>query len=199
MLQPNTARQIPTGSDGSVPLPTARQTSQSCALQALAAQNQLNNITLQELAASGDPIHTLRRHKPSAGDATTILKELALLEAANKQKKGSAAKGNLNTQIEADWPDLYVYRIGGSDPTYDSLTLAEFVAGYLSIMEEVTSVCPMNVRLLKHISYLRQLMEDCFLMEWQVVRTAHKQVLALSIGGSCGKIPRWSWTPSALH
>ena len=65
----------------------------------------------------------------------------------------------------------------GAEPTYDSLSLPEFVAGYLSIMEEATVVCPLNVKSLKHISYLHQLMEDCFMANWHMVRAAHKHVL----------------------
>ena len=67
--------------------------------------------------------------------------------------------------------------LGGGEPTYDSLSLAEFVAGYLSIMEEVTPVCTDNALLLNHLIYLRQLMEDCFMSEWHMVRMAHKHVL----------------------
>ena len=70
-----------------------------------------------------------------------------------------------------------MYRLGGNEPTYDTLSLAEFVAGYLSIMEEATTVCPLNSRLLNHIAYLRQLMEDSFLADWHVVRAAHAHVL----------------------
>ena len=130
----------------------------------------------QALARSDDQVRTLRRHKPSANNATAILKELALLEADGKSRKGGVCKNN-NTQVEADWPDLYVYRIQGNEPTYDSLTMQEFVAGYLSIIEEATTVCQLNVATLKHISYLRQLMEDCFLADWHMVRAAHKHVL----------------------
>ena len=90
---------------------------------------------------------------------------------------GQLPSKSCNAQVEADWPDLYVYRLGGAEPTYDSLSMPEFIAGYLSIMEEVTTVCSMNVNLLRHLTYLRQLMEDCFLTEWHLVRTAHKHVL----------------------
>ena len=135
-----------------------------------------DHINPQALARSDDQVKTLRRHRPSANNATAILKELALLEADGKSRKGGANKNN-NTQVEADWPDLYVYRIQGNKPTYDSLTMPEFVAGYLSIIEEATTVCQLNVATLKHISYLRQLMEDCFLADWHMVRAAHKHVL----------------------
>ena len=124
----------------------------SCALQAIAPRAGSDNIDSNIQAMTSETVRTLRRHKPSVTDATSILKELALLEAANRRRKSTQAKGNnTNTQIDADWPDLYVYRLWGSEPTYDSLSLAEFVAGYLSIMEEVTTVCPLNVKLLKHI------------------------------------------------
>ena len=134
-------------------------------------------LTPQELSLAEDPVRTLRRHRPSANHATAILKELALLEAGSKKRKGGHGYKNCNTQVEADWPDLYVYRLGGNEPTYDSLSMAEFVAGYLSIMEEATTVCSINNSLLQHISYLRQLMEDSFMTDWHIVRTAHKHVL----------------------
>ena len=136
--------------------------------------------TPEQLSNAHDPVKSLRRHRPSVNSAAIILKELALLEANNSKKKGGQNcrnANNVNANVEADWPELYVYRLGGTEPTYDSLSLAEFVAGYLSIMEEVTNVCPMNVNLLRHITYLRHLMEDCFLTEWHVVRTAHRHVL----------------------
>ena len=142
--------------------------------------NHGQHISTCELQEAADRVRTLRRHKSSASRATTILRELALLESGGVKKSGGQAGDkncNNNNQVEADWPDLYVYWLGGAEPTYDSLSLPEFIAGYLSIMEEVTAVCPMNVRLLRHISYLRQLMEDCFLTEWHLVCTAHKHML----------------------
>ena len=152
-----------------------------CALEALGPMQPdmlKQDVTPQSLATEEDPVHTLRRHRPPANQATAILKELALMEAGSKKRKGEMAPHkSSNTQIEADWPDLYIYRLGGNELIYGSLTLAEFVAGYLSIVEEVTAVYPINDRLLKHISYLRQLMEDCFLANWHAVRTAHKHVL----------------------
>ena len=134
-------------------------------------------ITPEALQAATDPVRTLRRHRPSVNHATAVLRELALLEAGTKRRQGPSTSGKCNSQSEADWPDLYVYRLGGNEPTYDTLSLAEFVAGYLSIMEESTTVCPINTNLLNHISYLRQLMEDSFLSDWHIVRTAHKHVL----------------------
>ena len=89
---------------------------------------------------------------------------------ANKGKSGS------DRASEVPWPEDYIDRLDGSEPMYESLTLSEFVAGYLSILEDLPSnVDCDNVR--RHVHYLRVLMDDCFETEWTVVRTAHKQVL----------------------
>ena len=138
----------------------------------------MSYITPATLAGSIDPVRTLRRNRTTATDATSILREIALMESGKKRKGGlnSNSKSNMS-QVEADWPDLYVYRLGNPEPTYDSLSLAEFVAGYLSIMEEVTPLLPANTPMIRHLTYLRHLMEDCFLADWEVVKMAPKQVL----------------------
>ena len=103
------------------------------------------NLSQEQLINADIPIRTLRRDRPSANNATSILKELALLEAGGRRKKGGQLPSKCsNAQVEADWPDLYVYRLGGAEPTYDSLSMPEFIAVYLSIMEDVTTVCSMN-------------------------------------------------------
>ena len=143
-----------------------------------ASQPSSSSLSPADLARSSNQVKTLRRHRPTATDAASVLRELALLEAQNNNKKGGHASNKcVVSQIEADWPDLYVYRIGGADPTYDTLSMAEFVAGYLSIMEEVAPINAQNAPFLRHLTYLRQLMEDSFLADWDIVRTAHKQVL----------------------
>ena len=102
---------------------------------------QLNTLSPADLARSSNKVRTLRRHRPTATNATSVLRELALIEAQSNNKKGGHVNSkNVVSQIEADWPDLYVYPIGGADPTYDTLSMAEFVAGYLSIMEEVSPI-----------------------------------------------------------
>ena len=106
--------------------------------------SQPDRLTAQTSTSEGDQVRTLRRHRPSANNAAAILRELALLEADGKKNSGGTQKNN--TQVEADWPDLYVYRMQGGEPTYDSLSLPEFVAGYLSIIEEATSICTLNTQ-----------------------------------------------------
>ena len=171
---PNTRVGLPTAQS------TGTQVSGSAAMEAsepVQSTSTSNTITPAILAQADDPIRTLPRHRPTATDAASILREIALIESGSKRKKGGHINKSQTSQIEADWPDLYVYRVGNTEPTYDSLSLAEFVAGYLSIMEEVTPLLPGNTPLIRHLNYLHHLMEDCFLADWEVVKMAHKQIL----------------------
>ena len=123
--------------------PSGTQTRQATHVQSQVRRDQNERtqpiLTPRELDSSQDPV----RHRPTAFDATAILREIALLETGgNKAKSGGLKAKSQLSQIEADWPDLYVFRIDNPDPTYDSLSLAEFVAGYMSIMEEATPLLP---------------------------------------------------------
>ena len=192
-MQPPDSSQVPTTSDpAQAKLVPTGNTTQALLEACNEGASTSGQITPAQLAQSEDPVRTLRRHRPTATDAAAILREIALIDSGSRRKKGGHNSKHSVSQIEADWPDLYVYRVGNADPTYDSLSLAEFVAGYLSIMEEVTPLLPSNARLLRHLPYLRQLMEDSFLAEWEVVKMAHKQVL-LSI-----EHKRIDWDNTAL-
>ena len=63
------------------------------------------------------------------------------------------------------------------DPSYNSLTPQEFVAGFMSITEESLPVMPETADTLKLIHYLRNMMEDCPSAGWTAVKQAHRQVL----------------------
>ena len=126
-------------------------------------------ITAEQLSEAPRPVKRLRRDSASAAAAKELLKEIGYV----------ASKGNCasDKNIEAPWPEDYIDRLDGSEPTYESLSLSEFIAGYLSIMEESVPFCQQTQPIIRHIHYLRGLMEDCFETDWQTVRTAHKQVL----------------------
>ena len=126
-------------------------------------------ITAEQLSEAPRPVKRLRRDSASAAAAKELLKEIGYV----------ASKGNCasDKNIEASWPEDYIDRLDGSEPTYESLSLSEFIAGYLSIMEESVPICQQTQPIIRHIHYLRGLMEDCFETDWQTVRTAHKQVL----------------------
>ena len=92
-------------------------------------------------------------------------------------KSGFSSKFTKPKNKEAKWPNQYVFRYEDDEPLYDSLEIFEFVSGYLSIMEEVTPMIPQNKKLLAHLDYLRQLMDDVGSMDWESVRAVHRQVL----------------------
>ena len=141
------------------------------------------DMSPQALAEAAEPIKSLRRNNSTANAATIILKEvglagaIALDKAHNKGKGSHKSSSRLGPRV-AKWPNEYMFRMDDEDPSYDSLTETEFVSGYLSIIEEVTPVTPENKRLLVHIEYLRQLMDDCISFEWHQVRAAHRHVLS---------------------
>ena len=133
------------------------------------------DIHPEDLAADDTPIQSLRRHESTSNIAAILLKE-AGLEAVVLDK--TSKKSKHRRRKEAKWPNDYVFRLDQYDaPSFDSLNCTEFVSGYLSIMEEVTPVIPANARLLAHIEYLRQLMDDCASMECSQVRMVHRLVL----------------------
>ena len=93
------------------------------------------------------------------------------------KKSGLVNKYNKIKRKEAKWPYDYIVRMEDDDPQFDTLEVSEFVSGYLSIMEEVVPVTPDNAKLLAHLHYLRQLMDDCVSFDWNDVRSTHRQVL----------------------
>ena len=112
--------------------------------------------------------------------AAILLNDVGLVQAmdldGSSKKRGFSSKIN-KVKRRAKWPNEYMFRLEDEDPQYDTLETCEFVSGYLSIIEEVTPVNEANARLIRHLQYLRQLMDDCASLHWDLVRTAHRQVL----------------------
>ena len=166
------------------PVSQAPTVSKATAVAAPSLQGQpaAMNVTAEDISTADDPIQMLRRDKPSSNVASLILQEVGLTRVIelDKAQKGKASNKSSN-KIKAGaakWPNDYVIRLDSDeDPTYDSLTETEFVSGYISIMAEVTPNIPQNAKLIQHLLYLRQLMDDCASLDWAQVRTAHRLVL----------------------
>ena len=126
-------------------------------------------VSPEHLIVDPHPVKRLRRDRASADKAKELLEEIGYVAVKGKSSSTEAD--------DAPWPEDYIDRLDGTEPTYESLSLCEFVAGYLSIMEEGLPPGAGNDGFRRHLNYLRGLMEDCFETEWTVVRTAHKQVL----------------------
>ena len=139
-------------------------------------------LTPGDISNSDDPIKLFRRDKPTSDVASIILREVGLEKAIelDKAHKGKANSKSSNKYKLNDtlWPNDYVIRLDSDeDPSYDTLTETEFVSGYISIITEVTPNIPQNAKLIQHLLYLRQLMDDCASLDWEQVRTAHRLVL----------------------
>ena len=154
-----------TASNASAAAPVTNAPSQP----STSGMSQPRRVSPEQLSEDPRPVKRLRRDRASSDTAKELLREIGYVATKGKSSSDRAS--------EVPWPEDYIDRLEGSEPTYESLTLSEFVAGYLSILEEdlPSNVDCANVR--RHVHYLRGLMEDCFETEWTVVRTAHKQVL----------------------
>ena len=150
---------------------------------ALTLEGQPPVVTLQpnDLANDPTPIKTFRRDDSMGDAAAIILNGAGLAKMIDLDtvgtKSGFSSKFSKPKNKEAKWPNQYVFRYEDDEPLYDSLEIFEFVSGYFSIMEEVTPVIPQNKKLLAHLDYLRQLMDDVGSMDWESVRAVHRQVL----------------------
>ena len=136
-------------------------------------------LTPDELSKSTDPIKRLRRYDSTSDVAAIIFNGMGIAKAI---EMGKSTKGKTSSSMRrklhlAKWPHDYVFCYEDEEPSYDSLSISEFVSRYLSIMEEVTPRTPENAKLLKHLDYLRQQMDDCASFEWHQVKAAHRQVL----------------------
>ena len=152
----------------------------STSTQTTTATSSETAVTPEQLQQSDEPVKSLRRDTSTSSLARGILQEIGFIATGERDRK-RRRRGQNGKHREApegaDWPEDYVYRLDGSEPLYDTLTLPEFAAAMLSIMEEMTPVLPANAKVIRLFHYYRGLMEDCFEVDWSVARTAHKQVL----------------------
>ena len=96
-----------------------------------------------------------------------------------KEKKGKrSGRGKTSDDVvvrEVDWPHFYVYRGHSRKPaTYENLSIAEFVFGYVSIVLDGQESAATQATMLSH---LRELMHDAMDFPWHNVRNFHGVVL----------------------
>ena len=87
------------------------------------------SVSPAELQADNQPVKRLRKDQKTSTAADQFLKDIGYI----------SSQGNSTSDISpADglWPEDYVDRLTGNEPTFDSLKLSEFISGYISIMEE---------------------------------------------------------------
>ena len=128
------------------------------------------SVSPADLQAESQPVRRLRKDPKSSTAADQFLKGIGYLSSQGNNNSDSSPADGL-------WPEDYVDRLTGNEPTFDSLKLSEFISGYISIMEETLPRGVDLADLRRHFSYLRNLMMDCSKVDWVTARTAHKQVL----------------------
>ena len=90
-------------------------------------------------------------------------------ESAKKKGKKSGVSRTVEDQVlrEIDWPHLYVYRGQDRKPaTYNDLTLAEFIFGYISMIDNPRNILDKELML----QTLRNMMLDTTQYGWVQVR-----------------------------
>jgi hypothetical protein len=93
-----------------------------------------------------------------------------------KPTKGKKS-GKLRTiahrvKYELDWPHFYVYR-HDAPAAYDTLTIAEFTFGYMSMVDNAPNADKEHMR-----RHFKDLMEDAMTHKWETVRAYHSVVLS---------------------
>ena len=132
--------------------------------------NPSRSVSPADLQAESQPVRRLRKDPKLSTAADQFLKDIGYLSSQGNSNSESSPANGL-------WPEDYVDRLTGNEPTFDSLKLSEFISGYVSIMEETLPRGVDLAALRRHFSYLRSLMVDCSEVDWVTARTAHKQVL----------------------
>ena len=75
------------------------------------------------------------------------------------------------------WPCDTVYRANGKRATFDSMSMPEFVHGYLQIIAASLPLSDDTAPAYDHIAYLCHLMADAQHTEWSLVKNSHRQIL----------------------
>ena len=87
------------------------------------------SISPAELQADNQPVKRLRKDQKTSTAADQLIKDIGYIPSQGNSSSDSSPADGL-------WPEDYVDRLTGNDPTFDSLKLTELISGYISIMEE---------------------------------------------------------------
>ena len=101
-------------------------------------------------------------------------------------KSGKLRTAESRIKYDVAWPHFYVHRADNSAAQYDTLSVCEFVHGYLSLIAE----SPMAEQPVLQ-AHLRELMEDSITYKWPVIRGYHAIILNMIETG------RLTWSDTA--
>ena len=97
-----------------------------------------------------------------------------------KMKSGYHMTINDQVHVQAQWPQLNIYRAANSIATCGCLSVKEFCTGYLTYIEDSLKGSKPKIDVaLEYLSYLHELLDEVPLLGWEVVRDAHGEILRL--------------------
>ena len=139
------------------------------------------HVTPETLSRARDPIQTLRNDARSATMANKLLSDDESgsdVPQGKKIKSGYLQTINDNASVQAQWPQLNVFRASQAPATYDSLTIDEFCSSFTMYIEDALRCPEPNVAVaLDYSTYLRDLMDEVPMTTWEGVKAAHGELL----------------------
>ena len=143
----------------------------------------VTTVTQDSLAGASRLLQQLRQDPWSASLAIEALRRMGGPTedaAAKRLKSGYLMTMNEQVQVQAQWPQLNVYRATSNMARYDSLTVGEFCSGYMRFVIDNLKGEKPNVNIaLDYLYYLNELLDEIPLMGWDVVREAHRDILRM--------------------
>ena len=128
--------------------------------------------------AAMDPIARIRADEASHAQSQLLLQTRTHVQDPDSEiKSGYYRTLTDNQKYEVPWPCDTVYRANGKRATFDSMSMSEFVQGYLHI---IATSLPLNEDMAAaydHIAYLCDLMADAQHSDWSLVKNSHRQIL----------------------
>ena len=137
-----------------------------------ALDNKLRRLVESRLKKLGDA-----NSSSSSSDDEVSFKTSKLTKKEKKNLKKSGKLRTAHTKIDrhVDWPHLHVYRRDGKGAEYDSLSLSEFVYGYLQCMK-LEKDSKIRSYMYEH---MMNLSADASDYQWPVVRNFHSVILSM--------------------
>ena len=119
---------------------TKRTVDTSGARQAIPADSRVKG---QDILNVPNPMQALRTDQASAAAANNILFQNRPVETDQQNKKGKSGYTltiNDTVYVQAQWPQMNVFRSSSDIATYSSLSINEFVSGFLVYIRDCLNI-----------------------------------------------------------
>ena len=126
-------------------------------------------VVAEDLVVGRSMLQDLRDDGPSSRAANDILRRHGVQEEGSKKlKSGYNLTINDSATVIAQWPQMNVIRSANDTATYGSLTINEFVSGYMIYIHDcLNGKNPDVLKALDYVAYLHDLLDDIPLIGWE--------------------------------